>query len=81
MVRNKLLICRDYHIQPSELDRMQYFDYEHILEEINVLQKEQEKQNEEQEKMMNKINPNSMHRSMQNTMSNYRPPKVSIPKF
>lgn len=60
---------------------MQYFDYEHILEEINVLQKEQEKQNEEQEKMMNNINPRSINRSMQSTMNNYKLPKVSIPKF
>ena len=28
LVRNKLYICKEYHIQPSEIDRMMYFDYE-----------------------------------------------------
>ena len=41
---------KEYHLQPSEIDRMVYYEYEWILEEINVLQKEQEKHNESQQK-------------------------------
>lgn len=81
MVRNKLYICKDYHIQPSEIDRMMYFEYENLLEEINVLQKEQEKQQEEHDKMMNNINGNSYARNMRNNMNNFKVPKVPMPKL
>ena len=30
LVRNKLNICKEYHIQPSEIDRMPFYEYEHI---------------------------------------------------
>jgi len=41
LVRNKLLICKEYNIQPSELDRMAFYEYEQILEEINIIQKDE----------------------------------------
>ena len=85
LVRNKLYICKDYHIQPSEIDRMMFFDYEHILEEINVIQKEQQKQQEEEEKAYGNLSPNSISRSMSNSMNNqmqsFKMPKVEMPKF
>ena len=34
LVINKLYICKEYHIQPSEIDRMVYFEYEYMEEEI-----------------------------------------------
>ena len=49
LVRNKLYICKEYHIQPSEIDRMMYFDYETMLEEIKQIQTNQEKENEKQQ--------------------------------
>lgn len=82
LVKNKLYICKDYHIQPSEIDRMMFFDYETILEEINIIQKEQEKQNEEQEKQyssMNKsYNPSSFMSKAQNS---FKMPTVQMPKI
>lgn len=60
---------------------MTYFDYEHILEEINAIQKEQEKQNEEHEKMMNSYNPKSISNNMQKSMNNFKIPQVKMPKF
>ena len=50
MVRNKLFICKEWHVQPSEIDRLAFYEYELICEEINIVQKEQEKQQKEQEK-------------------------------
>ena len=50
LVKNKLFICKEYHIQPSEIDRMVYFEYEYILEDIKKEQKEAEKRNKEDEK-------------------------------
>lgn len=89
MVRNKLFICREWHVQPSEIDKMPYYEYEQILEEINIVQKEQEKEKKEQEKQyggLNNMNPKSMMNSMRNSMpsfntNSFKMPTLSMPKF
>ena len=55
LVRNKLYICKEYHIQPSEIDRMMYFDYETMLEEIKQIQTNQEKENEKQQEQYDNV--------------------------
>ena len=64
---------------------MPYYQYEIILEEINALVKEQEKERDRQEKEHAQIqkgfNPNSMMNSMNRNMSNMNLPKVNVPKF
>lgn len=83
LVKNKLYICKEYHIQPSELDKLVYYEYEWILEEIKILQKEQEKQQEAQSKeyesMRKYSNPSSMMNNFK--MPNLSMPQVHIPKF
>ena len=63
---------------------MPYYQYEIILEEINIIQKQQEEQQKQQEAEQNKMhkqyNPSSMMRNVNNNMSQSIP-KVSIPKF
>ena len=64
---------------------MPYYQYEIILEEINALVKEQEKERDRQEKEHAQIqkgfNPNSMMNSMNRSIPNMSLPKVNIPKF
>ena len=83
LVRNKLHICKDWNIQPSEIDRMPYYEYELICEEINITNKEQEKRQKEEEKqyagMQKSMNPNSIMNSMKNNMPGMKMP--SMPKF
>ena len=85
MYKNFLFICKDYHIQPSEINQMPYYQYELYLEEINIIQKEQQKENEKYEKgqsqMMKGMNPNSMMNNVSRNMGNMSMPKVNIPKF
>ena len=93
LVRNKLFICKKYNIQPSEIDRMWYFEYETLVKEINEYQKKEEEEQKKQEKEQNKNMPNigsmmSQQRQMQsNLMSNFSSssppslPQVSLPKF
>lgn len=81
MVRDKLYICKEYHIQPSEIDRMVYFEFEYIKEDINKEQKELEKRQKEDEKKYNSSTPklpnyNNMMSSVSKSM-----PKISIPKI
>ena len=84
-VKNNLYICKDYHIQPSEINKMPYYQYEIILEEINAIVKEQEKERDRQEKehaaMQKNMNPASMMNSMNRNMPNMNMPKVNVPKF
>lgn len=83
LTKNKLFICKEYHIQPSEIDRMQFWQYEWYTDEIKEITKEQEKQQKAQEKeqkaMQSSMNPNSMMRNMQSSMP--KMPSMSMPNF
>ena len=88
MVKNKLFICKEWNIQPSEIDRLPFYDYEFVCEQINIVQKEQEKQQKEQEKqyvgMQKSMNPTSMMNAMKNNMPGMSMPKMptmNMPKF
>lgn len=83
MVRNKLYICKEYHIQPSEIDRLVFFEYEYMLEDIKAEQKEAERRNAEEEKKyssMNKVpNYNQMMSNVGRSMpslSSFKMPKI-----
>ena len=85
MVKSKFYICKDYHIQPSEIMALPYYEFEIMLEEIKQIHKEQEEENKRQEKesaaMRRQFNPSSMMKGMNNPMQNMQLPKVNIPKF
>lgn len=83
LVKNKLFICRDYHIQPSEIDRMMWFEYEYMIEDIKEIKKQEEKQQEAQDKQYNNMkmpNYSNAMRGMTGNMSSSMP-KISLPKF
>ena len=77
-VRNSLFICREYHIQPSEILRMPYWIYEEYLANIKDIQKKEEKEQKDQDKRYNSMMPKmpSMPK-----MSAPAMPKISIHKF
>ena len=77
-VRNSLFICREYHIQPSEILRMPYWIYEEYLANIKDIQKKEEKEQKDQDKRYNSMMPKmpSMPKVSAPAM-----PKISIPKF
>jgi len=77
-------------MQPSEVDKFVYYEYEWILEEIKILQKEQERQQEQHDKemgsMKSSMDPGRMMNNMSSgmkmpNMSSMSMPKVSIPKL
>ena len=84
LVANKLYICKEWHIQPSEIDSMVYYEYEQLLDLINEDHKEQEKRHKEEQKQydsMKKGMPN-MNNMMKNIHSNMPTlPKINLPKF
>ena len=77
-VRNSLFICREYHIQPSEILRMPYWIYEEYLANIKDIQKKEEKEQKDQDKRYNSIMPKIPNMPK---MSAPSMPKISIPKF
>lgn len=80
LVRNKLNICKEYHIQPSEIDRMPFYEYEYMLEDINSDIKEQEKRQKEEEKKYGNISsPPNYNQMMGNAMRSM--PKFNMPKL
>lgn len=83
MVRNKLYICKEYHIQPSEIDNLVYFEYEYMLEDINKEQKEQEKKNKDDEKKYAGLGRTPNYNSMMNNVGRSMPklPNFSMPKL
>lgn len=82
LTKNKLFICKEYHIQPSEIDKMQFWEYEWYTDEIKEISKEQEKQQKAQEQeydsMRSSINTSSMMRNAQQSM---KMPTINMPKF
>ena len=80
LTKNKLFICKEYHIQPSEIDRMQFWEYEWYTDEIKEITKEQEKEQKRQEKehasLQSSTNPSNMMRNVSQSM-----PSVSMPKM
>jgi hypothetical protein len=84
LVKNKLFICKEWHIQPSEIDRLQYFDYETMLEEIDQQNKEQEKRNKEEQKQYQQMNSSMKNMNNYNNITKQAQqslPKVQLPKF
>ncbi len=74
-VKNDWFIAKEWHIQPSEIRRMPYYEYEWLIEDIQQEQKRQQ----EQQKNENKDNPYKLPKT-----PTYKPPpmpKISIPKF
>lgn len=87
LVKNEVLISKNYNIPPSEIERKVFYEYEWILEEIKEIQtieqEESEKQNSSYSKMT-KPNMGSMMNSAKASMPNmgsFSMPKVSMPKF
>lgn len=80
LTKNKLFICKEYHIQPSEIDKMQFWEYEWYTDEIKEITKAQEKEQKRQEKehasLQSSMNPSNMMRNVSQSM-----PSVSMPKM
>ena len=83
LAKSKLLICKEFHVQPSEVMKLVFFEYEYMVEDIKEIQKERESQQEAEEKQNAQL-----ARQMKNPAANYKLPnysqaipKVSMPSF
>ena len=81
LIKNKIYIAKEYHIQPSEVDKMPFYEYEIYLEQMNLIAKKQEeenkKQQEEYDNMRSSMNPAKMMNNMNNSISMPKMPSAS----
>ena len=74
LVKNRLYIAKDFNIQPSEIARMPFYEYEFLLEDIKEFAEEEKKKNKEQEDKYGNMNPSSMLKSAQRSIPSIKPP-------
>lgn len=80
-IKIKATLAKQFHIQPSEIDKMPYWEYMYFIEMINNMVKEE---NEAQEEQAKKYNIQGNMRSIKKSQ-NLQPPKTPtmprIPSF
>lgn len=70
LIKVKASLSKQFHIQPSEIDRMAFWEYEFYLNAINdIINEENEQQKKEMDKydidgMMNAAHPKNMNKMM-----------------
>lgn len=84
MISVKAQLSKAFGIQPSEIDRMSFWEFELYIGELEKLVKEENKQNEEQMNNSGARDAMKMAKpgAMQNMMSNSMPkmPNMTMPK-
>lgn len=84
LISNKVQLAKNFHIQPSEIDKMCMWEYELFMKELNdVVKKENKEQKAEMDKydvksMQKMTKPNSMSKMIPKIpdMSNVKMPKI-----
>lgn len=85
LIKNKVGLSKNFNIPPSEIDRMYYWEYEYLLEEVNSNIKEENERQEKENGKYGDMNPRSMMRnahSMIPKSSGFSAPKIpTMPSF
>lgn len=87
LVRNKVLLAKNFHIQPSEVDKMTMWEYEMFMKELNdQVQEENEKQQGEMkkynlDKAMKMTDPSYMKKQQEAYTPKIPSMNFSMPKF
>ena len=81
MVANKKVLCKHFNIQPSELERMPFWEYEMSIKECEKIAEEEKKQQEDESGKynMHNYNPSNYQKQANRMMSNQKMP--SMPKM
>lgn len=82
LIRNKINLAKHFHISPSEIDRMYYWEYEFMLEEVNAhIKSENERQEKENDNYSKNFNPKNYTKNLNNSMPKMTAPKVPKMSF
>ena len=82
LIKIKASLSKNFHIQPSEIDKMPMWEYELFIKELN---KQVEEENKQQEKEMDKYHVNDIQKNMGKytnpKMPNFNMPSLSTPRI
>jgi hypothetical protein len=77
ILKNKLLLQRQYHLQEDAIDRWPYWMMEENIKIVNEITDEEEserkKQEKDQEKQTSGFNPSSMMNNVSSMMNRFKP--------
>ena len=76
LITNKVHLAKNFHIQPSEIDKMPMWEYEIFMKTLNEVVKEE---NKKQKGEMDKYDINSYKKMANPTMP--KMPSMNMPKF
>jgi hypothetical protein len=74
----RLTLQYHLHIQPSELEKMNYYEYEYMVEDLQEFLKEK---NKNEEKAYENINSSTSQISKMNNMNNIKYKKPVMPNM
>lgn len=86
LIKNKVALAKNFYIAPSEIDRLFYWEYEYMFDEINKSIKAENERNEKENAKYGDMNPRSMMRDagryMHGNSSGYNLPHMpKMPSF
>ena len=79
LVRSKVVICKNFNIQPSELMCMPYWEFELTLKECEKIAEEDKKRQEDENGQYSPPNMNQYQRQTNQMMRTYQSKLPSIP--
>lgn len=72
----------NWHIQPSELDALPFYEYEISVEEYEKILKERKEEQNKQQSSYDTANPSKMSSNMlRQAQSSMKVPKMTMPRF
>lgn len=81
LVKKKVSLAKNFHIQPSEIDNMVMWEYEYFLKEMNDQIEEENKETQEKIKNynINDYTKNNDIKKLENSIS-FNPSSIKFPK-
>lgn len=89
-VKVKSILAKEFHIQPSEIDKMPAWEYELFIKELNNIVKEENDKNQAEmdkaglndaKKMSNPNYISKMQQSAMPKMPSFNVPSINMPKL
>lgn len=82
LISNKVQLAKNFHIQPSEIDKMCMWEYELFMKELNdVVKKENKEQKDEMDKYHVKDVQKMTNSKNMNNMMNPKMPDFKMPSI
>lgn len=79
LIKNKVALSKNFYISPSEIDKLYYWEYEYMLDEVNETIKKENERNEKEQSKYGNMSPSSLMREAKSAvpkMSSYNLPKI-----